>query len=110
MTKGFMKSVYFAVLVVCLFATYARAASDTAPLLSSKRLSLASGLNYEWRTTPFARSEALNGRHAEWVVGVHGAYNVTPHSSLVASTNLGLNSRQFRHSVGIRIRFWQGSK
>jgi hypothetical protein len=106
-----MKSVCFAVLVVCLFATYARAASDTvAPLLSPKRLSLASGLNYEWRTTPFARSEAVEGRHAEWVVGVHGAYNVTPHASFVASTSLGLDSRQFRHSVGVRIRFWQGSK
>lgn len=98
----------FAVLVLCLFAAYCRAAD--APLISKERISVASGLNYEWRTTPIARSEAVTGRHGEWTVGTFAAYNLTPHSSLVASTVFGLNSRQLRNSVGVRIRLFRGDK
>lgn len=102
------KSILFFSLALCLLAVNCHAAD--APLISKERISVASGLNYEWRTTPMARSEAICGRHAEWVVGVFSAYNLTPHSSLVASTSLGLDSRQFRHSVGVRIRLFRGDK
>ncbi|MEQ1833534.1 MAG: hypothetical protein ABL977_10800, partial [Candidatus Eisenbacteria bacterium] len=63
-------------------------------------------------------SEPLLGRHAEFEAGVFGAYNLispsvahpqVPHISLVGSTTLGIDSRQFRHTVGIRWRFWTGS-
>jgi len=92
-----------------VFATASRADDQVAPILSASRLSVASGLNYEWRTTPLANnSEPLLGRHAEWSAGIYGAYNLTPHSSLVASTTLGLDSRQFRHSIGLRLRLWRG--
>lgn len=90
-------------------ASIARCEDQVAPVLSASRLSVATGLNYEWRTTPLANnSEPMTGRHAEWSAGVYGAYNLTPHSSLVASTTLGLDSRQFRHSFGVRFRLWRG--
>jgi hypothetical protein len=80
-----------------------------APLFSKSRASLATGLNYRWNTTPLSgASEPILGRHAEWEAGVFGAYTVTPHASLVAATTLGLNSRQFRHTLGVRIRIWTG--
>jgi len=94
------------------------AATEEVPLLSAKRASVAAGLNYAWRTTPLAdNSDPLLGRHAEWEAGVFGAYNLispsaahpqVPHISLVGSTTLGVDSRQFRHTVGIRWRFWSG--
>ena len=86
-------------------------AEEIAPLLSAKRFSLAGGLNYEWRTTPLKNnSEPILERHGEWSTGLYGAYNLTPHSSLVASSVLGFDSRQLRHTVGLRIRFFQGTK
>lgn len=102
------KAILFSVLVLCLCAANCHAAD--APLISKERISVATGLNYEWRTTPMARSESLCGRHAEWAAGLFGAYNLTPHTSLVASTVLGLDSRQFRHSLGVRVRLFQGDR
>lgn len=105
-----MKSIIVSAILLSLVASASLAQTPTtAPLLSAKRISLATGAQYEWRTTPLANnSEPLLGRHAEWAAGVFAAYNVTPHSSLVGSTTLGLDSRQFRHTLGFRIRIWQG--
>ena len=107
------KTVMFCTLVVCLLfmnCAPVKAAED-APLFSSKRVSLAGGLNYEWRTTPLKNnSEPILERHGEWTTGLYGAYNLTPHASLVASSVLGFDSRQLRHTVGVRIRFFQGVK
>lgn len=86
-------------------------AEETYPLLSAARVSIASGAHYEWRTTPFApSSESLKGRHGEWAAGVFAAYNLTPHASLIGSTVLGIDSKQFRHTLGVRIRLWNGDK
>lgn len=109
-----MKSIIVSAILLSLLASASLAQSPTpevAPLFSAKRVSLATGANYAWRTTPLANnSEPLLGRHAEWEAGVFGAYNLTPHASLVGSTTLGIDSRQFRHTLGVRIRIWQGSK
>jgi hypothetical protein len=92
-------------------ASLAQTAPTVAPLFSAKRASLATGAQYEWRTTPLANnSEPLLGRHAEWAAGVFGAYNLTPHASLVGSTTIGIDSKQFRHTLGLRIRIWRGDK
>ena len=109
-----MKSLIVSAILLSLLASASLAQSpapEVAPLFSAKRISLATGANYEWRTTPLANnSEPLLGRHAEWTAGVFAAYNLTPHSSLVGSTTLGIDSRQFRHTLGFRIRIWQGAK
>ena len=90
-------------------ASFAQTQPKDAPLLSASRLSLATGAQYRWNTTPLSgASEPVLGRHAEWEAGLFAAYTVTPHSSLVAATTLGLNSRQFRHTLGVRFRIWQG--
>lgn len=106
------KTIMFFSLVACLlFLNCAPAKAEDAPLFSAKRVSLAGGLNYEWRTTPLKNnSEPILERHGEWTTGLYGAYNLTPHSSLVASSVLGFDSRQLRHTVGLRIRFFQGVK
>jgi hypothetical protein len=102
------KTIWTFMLIILLAAGFARA--EDAPLVSSKRLSVASGLNYEWRTTPLANnSEPVDGRHAEWSAGFYAAYNLTPHSSLVASSVIGLDSRQLRNTVGVRLRLWNGT-
>lgn len=98
----------FAVLL-SLTASVCHAQESQAPLVSKSRLSVASGLNYEWLTTPLANnSEPIRGRHAEWSAGLYAAYNLTPHSSLVASSVIGLDSRQLRNSLGVRFRLWNG--
>lgn len=103
-----------AILAMVLFSRLAVAQTpappvNNRPLLSVSRLSLAAGGQYAWRTTPLANnSEPLCGRHAEWEAGLFGAYNLTPHGSLVGSTTLGIDSRQFRHTLGFRIRLWVG--
>jgi len=104
-----LKSVIAFVVLLSLTASASFAQTKDAPLLSASRLSLATGAQYRWNTTPLSgASEPILGRHAEWEAGVFGAYTVTPHASLVASTTLGLNSRQFRHTLGFRFRIWQG--
>lgn len=107
-----MKSIIAFVILLSLTvsASFAQTPEPkNAPLISASRLSLATGAQYEWRTTPLSgASEPLLGRHAEWAAGVFGAYTVTPHSSIVASTTIGLNSRQFRHTIGVRFRIWTG--
>lgn len=109
-----MKSVIAALILCSVLSTTVSAQGGQTPnadkpLLSASRLSLATGAQYRWNTTPLSgASEPILGRHAEWEAGVFGAYTVTPHASLVASTTLGLNSRQFRHTLGFRFRIWQG--
>jgi len=104
-----LKSVIAFVVLLSLTASASFAQTKDAPLFSASRLSLATGAQYRWNTTPLSgASEPILGRHAEWEAGVFGAYTVTPHASLVASTTLGLNSRQFRHTLGFRFRIWQG--
>lgn len=108
-----MKYVIASVILLSLLASasLAQTPAPVAPLFSAQRVSLATGAQYEWRTTPLANnSEPLLGRHAEWAAGVFAAYNLTPHASLVGSTTIGLDSRQFRHTLGVRIRIWQGAK
>ena len=107
-----MKSIIASAILLSLLASASLAVEpEVAPLFSAKRISLATGAQYEWRTTPLANnSEPLLGRHAEWTAGVFAAYNLTPHASLVGSTTLGVDSRQFRHTLGFRIRIWQGGK
>lgn len=108
MTKT-LQSVALVLGIMFMNCTPVRA--EDATLFSSKRVSLAGGLNYEWRTTPLKNnSEPLLERHGEWTTGLYGAYNLTPHASLVASSVLGFDSRQLRHTVGLRIRFFQGVK
>jgi hypothetical protein len=103
-------TVFVVLMLLTASASFAQTAQPKdAPLLSASRLSLATGAQYRWNTTPLSgASEPILGRHAEWEAGVFGAYTVTPHASLVASTTLGLNSRQFRHTLGFRFRIWQG--
>ena len=107
-----MKSIIASAILLSLVASASLAqapAPTVAPLFSAQRISLATGASYEWRTTPLANnSEPLTGRHSEWAAGVFAAYNLTPHSSLVGSTTLGLDSKQFRHTLGFRVRIWQG--
>ena len=111
-----MKSLIVSAILLSLLASASSALTTAgeppvAPLFSAKRISLATGAQYAWRTTPLANnSEPLLGRHAEWEAGVFGAYNLTPHASLVGSTTLGIDSRQFRHTLGFRIRIWRGDK
>ena len=104
-----MKYVIAFAILLSLTASASFAQTKEAPLLSASRLTLATGANYRWNTTPLSgASEPILGRHAEWEAGVFGAYSVTPHFSLVGATTLGLNSRQFRHTLGVRFRIWQG--
>jgi len=107
-----LKSIIASAILLSLLASASLAQTPTtAPLLSAQRITLATGAQYEWRTTPLANnSEPLLGRHAEWTAGVFGAYTVTPHSSIVGSTTIGLDSKQFRHTLGFRVRIWQGGK
>ena len=89
----------------------AQVPQEKYPLFSKERVSLATGAQYAWRTTPLANnSEPLQGRHSEWEAGVFGAYNLTPHASLVGSTTIGIDSKQFRHTLGLRIRIWRGDR
>ena len=115
-----MKSIIVSAILLSLLASASFAQTkENVPLLSASRASVAAGLSYAWRTTPLAdNSEPLLGRHAEWCTGVYGAYNLVspselhpqlPHISLVGNTTIGLDSRQFRHEVGIRWRFWNGA-
>lgn len=105
-----MKSTIAFAMLLLLAASASWGQTPTmAPLFSVKRISLATGAQFEWRTTPLANnSEPLMGRHAEWAAGVFAAYTVTPHASFVGSTVIGLDSRQLRHTLGFRVHIWQG--
>lgn len=87
-----------AALALVLLATAAHA--EEAPLLSMKRVSFATGMDHRWQPD----------RVSSWCVGAFGAYNLTPHSSIVASTIYDLKGERLEHRVGFRIRIFQGSK
>lgn len=72
-----------------------------APILSMKRVSLATGANFKWYDTEARKA---------WNVGVYGAYNLTPHLSLVGSAEKGLDRAGVEGKVGVRIRIFQGAK
>ena len=72
--------------------------AEDAPILSMRRVSFATGADAKWYT------DGARG----WQAGVFGAYNVTPHASLVASSVYDFNARYLEHKVGIRIRIFQG--
>jgi len=74
--------------------------AEEAPLLSMKRVSFATGMDHRWQPD----------RVSSWCVGAFGAYNLTPHSSLVASTIYDLKGERLEHRVGFRVRIFQGSK
>jgi len=73
-------------------------AAEDAPILSMRRVSLATGVDHKWY------EDGAKG----FQVGVFGAYNVIPHASLVASSVYDLNGKGLEHKVGIRIRIFQG--
>jgi hypothetical protein len=86
----------FILIILMILARNGRAAD--APILSMKRVSFATGADHKWY------ADGARG----WQAGVFGAYNVTPHASLVGSSVYDLNAKGLEHRVGIRIRIFQG--
>lgn len=96
-----MKALIATLALVALAGTAGAAvAAETAPILSMKRVSFATGVDHRWQPE----------RQVSWAVGLYGAYNVTPHASLTGSTLYDLKAEKLEHRVGIRIRIFQGSK
>lgn len=93
---------------VALAATSQAQTTTDRPLFSLTRLSLAAGASYDWFGK--AGDQPLPLFKKEWKVGVFGAYNLTPHLSLVASTDYGLDNKWTESKVGLRLRVFQGSK
>ena len=83
---------------VAMTAACAPAHAEDAPILSMRRVSLATGVDHKWY------EDGAKG----FQVGVFGAYNVIPHGSIVASSVYDLNGKGLEHKVGIRIRIFQG--
>lgn len=73
-------------------------AAETAPVLSMRRLSLAAGVNHRWQPAG----------NPQWVTGLYGAYNLTPHLSLTGSVAYLHSGERLEQQVGVRIRLWQG--
>ena len=94
----FLAAYALAILALVAVATCARA--ETAPVLSMRRVSFATGLDHRWQPD----------RQVSWAIGVFGAYNLTPHASLVGSSLYDTKAARLEHRVGIRIRIFQGSK
>lgn len=91
----------FSVLALTLISAAASAAtlnSGDAPILSMRRVSFATGADAKWY------EDGGKG----WQAGVFGAYNVTPHASLVGSSVYDFRYKGLEHKVGIRIRIFQG--
>lgn len=84
--------------LVLAWSKPAKAEVVDAPLLSMKRVSFAAGLNHRWDERP------------QWVTGLYGAYNLTPHLSITGSVGYLHSDTRIEPQVGIRIRLWQGSK
>ena len=93
-----MKKIAFALMLLALSVGVAGAA-ETASLLSLKRVSIAAGLSHRWGAD----------RTNQYVTGLYGAYNVTPHLSLTGSVAYLHVSEKLEKQVGIRIRLWRGS-
>jgi hypothetical protein len=93
------RSALIASLALALFSAPAFAA-EAAPLLSMKRVSFATGIDHRWQPE----------RQVSWAAGLYGAYNLTPHASIVGSTLYDLKAERLEHRVGVRIRIFQGSK
>lgn len=90
-----MKAYLAAILLTALAAT---AQAADAPILSMKRVSFATGADHKWY------HDGARG----WQAGVFGAYNLTPHLSLVGSSVYDLPAKGLEHKVGVRIRIFQG--
>jgi len=105
-----MKRTILAVLAALCIASVAHAADEPRPLLSAERLSLAVGANYAFFSAPLESSARLPEFKKEFEAGLFAAYNLTPHLSAVGSSVYGLDNKQFRTSVGLRVRIFQGGK
>ena len=88
------------VALALLLTAGASQAAEVAPILSMKRVSIAAGINHRW--------EPLASR--QWVTGLYGAYNLTPHLSLTGSVAYLHTGERLEQQVGVRVRLWQGSK
>ena len=78
-------------------ANFAKAAED-APILSMRRVSFATGVDHKWH----------HDGVRNWQAGVFGAYNISPHLSLVGSSVYDWRHQYLEHKVGIRIRIFTG--
>lgn len=98
----------FVLVAALLFLTAVSAQAQDKPLFSATRLSLAAGASYDW----FGKvgDQPLPLFKKEWKVGLFAAYNLTPHLSLVGSTDYGLDNKWTESKVGLRLRLFQGSK
>lgn len=109
-----MKKLVFLALALVALASLAPVANaqvlSDVPLLSAKRLALGMGGNFEFANNAFGGSEPVNDRKQEFNAGVYVAYNLVPDCSLVASSTLGLSSRQVRTQVGVRVTLFRGDK
>lgn len=115
-----LKRLLLSLFAVAAFASVAHAAEpaytsvlftgEAKPLLSAERLSLAVGANYAFFSAPLESSARLPEFKKEFEAGVFAAYNLTPHLSAVGSSVYGLDNKQFRTSVGLRVRIFQGAK
>lgn len=80
------------------------------PILSMQRLSIAGGVSYDWYSDARVDDAApIPPFGKEWSVGLHGAYLLTRQAAIVGTSVYGLDNKQFRHSVGVRIVLWRGS-
>jgi len=104
-----MKRTILAVLAALCLASAAHAA-EPKPLLSAERLSLGVGANYAFYSAPLESSARLPDFKKEWEAGVFAAYNLTPHLSAVGSSVYGLDNKQFRTSIGLRVRIFKGGE
>lgn len=81
------------------FAPSKQARAADAPILSMRRVSFATGADHKWYT------DGARG----WQAGIFGAYNLTPHLSLVGSSLYDFNAKGLEHKVGLRLRIWRGA-
>ncbi len=74
--------------------------AEVAPILSMRRVSIAAGVNHRW----------TYNSPSQYVTGLYGAYNLTPHLSLTGSVAFLHGDGRLEQQVGVRVRIWQGSK
>lgn len=105
-----LKRLLLSLFALAVVSSVAHAQAEPKPLLSAERLSLAVGANYAFFTAPLESSSRLPEFKKEFEAGVFAAYNLTPHLSAVGSSVYGLDNKQFRTSLGLRVRIFQGGK
>ena len=105
-----LKRLLLSLFALAVVSTAAHAQAEPKPLLSAERLSIGAGVNYAFYSAPLESSARLPDFKKEWEAGVFAAYNLTPHLSAVGSSVYGLDNKQFRTSLGLRVRIFQGGK